>query len=550
MHSLRPLKNKMRLTDNQATKQTCRPVSEESKTRMSRPQTNEQLTLSQAYATFAYGTNAQTAETVALVESYYDRPWIMSESAYRRASAAVERVPRSCFERSYVTEVLGLDAPLLEGGDWPRDFEKRIIQEQLLMEGFFGDLLDSAKEKLMSAAEGIKKFGEEAWSVLKGFYLAVTEGKAASLAKELFKLAIKPIMTPLKGALEWLASKLPGFGMDKLASIAQKGLDLINKIKDKLGGVKGWKAVTLFSGVAIGLQWLWNEIGDWIEELLSKVGGSFTAAMNEQDDDAGAKEGLVNWLKESGKEMLSKIIGPELMKKISKLAAEVTVSGWWKAAKAVGKGAKLVVDAIGAATERFVSRDETRKRVAKDITGESVERGSKVKITKRQLANIIKEAQFGRFTGGAAPLDVPMRDSGPVPKDQLRKLADIFINDMGMSPEEVLSKPEFAEQGITDLKQIEESKMKITKRQLRRIIKEEKAKLIKEQRSPELTLPETQAVMSALQQLLNVVQEKAGSHRPDSARLNRYAVEMVEEIIRVAETNLYGVEGYMPPTGN
>ena len=92
--------------------------------------------------------------------------------------------------------------------------------------------------------------------------------------------------------------------------------------------------------------------------------------------------------------------------------------------------------------------------------------------------------------------------------------------------------------------------MKITKRQLKRIIKEEKAKLIKEQRSKGLTLPETQAVMSALQQLLSVVQEKAGSHRPDSARLNRYAVEMVEEIIEVAESNLYGIEGYMPPTGN
>lgn len=370
---------------------------------MSRAQTNTTPTLSETYAVMMYGTKrTEVAETIALIESYYDRPWIMSESAYRRASAAVERVPRSCFERSYVTEVLGLDAPLLEGGDWPRDFEKRIIQEQLLMEGFFGDLLDSAKEKLMSAAEGIKKFGEEAWSVLKGFYLAVTEGKAASLAKELFKLAIKPIMTPLNGALEWLASKLPDFGMDKLASIAQKGLDLINSIKDKLSDVKGWKAVTLFSGVAIGLQWLWNQIGDWIEELQSKVGGSFTAAMNEQDDAAGPKEALVNWLKESGKEMLSKIIGPELMKKISKLAAEVTVSGWWKAAKAIGKGAQLVVDAIGAATERFVSRDETRKRVAKDITGESVERGSRMKITKRQLMNIIKE-ELGRMQEGVDP---------------------------------------------------------------------------------------------------------------------------------------------------
>ncbi len=101
-----------------------------------------------------------------------------------------------------------------------------------------------------------------------------------------------------------------------------------------------------------------------------------------------------------------------------------------------------------------------------------------MKITKKQLIKMIKEAQFGRFTGGAAPLDVPMRDSGPVPKDQLRKLADIFMNDMGMSPEEVLEKPEFVEQGITDLKQLEESKMKITKRQLRKIIKEERERLL------------------------------------------------------------------------
>ena len=96
-----------------------------------------------------------------------------------------------------------------------------------------------------------------------------------------------------------------------------------------------------------------------------------------------------------------------------------------------------------------------------------------MKITKKQLRRIIKEAQWGNFTGGTAALDVPMRDSGPVPKDQLRKMADIFMNDMGMSPEEVLEKPEFVEQGITDLKQLEENKMKITKRQLRRIIREE-----------------------------------------------------------------------------
>jgi hypothetical protein len=103
-----------------------------------------------------------------------------------------------------------------------------------------------------------------------------------------------------------------------------------------------------------------------------------------------------------------------------------------------------------------------------------------MKITEKQLRRIIRETMWGGFTGGAAPLDEPMRDSGFIPKDQLRRLADIFINDMGMSPEEVLSKPEFAEQGITDLRQLEEGKMKITKSQLRQIIKEENQKLLNE----------------------------------------------------------------------
>ena len=97
-----------------------------------------------------------------------------------------------------------------------------------------------------------------------------------------------------------------------------------------------------------------------------------------------------------------------------------------------------------------------------------------MKITKRQLRRIIKEARFGMQMprGSQPPLDVPMRDSGLVPKDQLRKLADIFMKVMGMSADEVLQKPEFVEQGITDLLQLDERKMQITERQLRRIIEQ------------------------------------------------------------------------------
>ena len=96
-----------------------------------------------------------------------------------------------------------------------------------------------------------------------------------------------------------------------------------------------------------------------------------------------------------------------------------------------------------------------------------------MRITRRQFRRIIREAQWGRFTGGAAPLDEPSMEFGePLSKDQLRKMASIMVFDMGMTPDEVLQKPEFVEAGITDLTQLKESIMKITRRQLRRIIRE------------------------------------------------------------------------------
>ena len=67
----------------------------------------------------------------------------------------------------------------------------------------------------------------------------------------------------------------------------------------------------------------------------------------------------------------------------------------------------------------------------------------------------MEEAQWGRFTGGAAPLDEPARDSGQIPLEQLKKLFSIFI-EMGLSPEAILQKPEFAEAGITDPAQLQE----------------------------------------------------------------------------------------------
>ena len=280
------------------------------------------------------------------------------------------------FERSYVTDVLGIKLPLNESHPYSPVLQRRIIQEQLLLEGFFSDILDAAKEKLISAAEGIKKYGKEAWSVLSGFYLAIKEGAAKQLSGSIAKKGINKFLNPIYAALKWLAAKLPNWNMPKLAAVAEKGLDLLDKMRDKLNSVEGWKSVALYSGVAVGLQWLWNEIGDWVEELKEKVGGDFKAAMGlgEQDgdsEDASKLEKIKEWLKETAMEKLKDLVGSKFIEMVKSLASAVTVTGWWKVVKKIGSGAKLAVDALGAATERFVSRHNHQLKVESATMNES-----------------------------------------------------------------------------------------------------------------------------------------------------------------------------------
>ena len=71
----------------------------------------------------------------------------------------------------------------------------------------------------------------------------------------------------------------------------------------------------------------------------------------------------------------------------------------------------------------------------------------------------VKEAQWGSFTGGAAPLDPDPVDSGPVPLGQLKQLFDILV-DMGKPVEDILAMPEFVEVGVTSPEQLGESNVK------------------------------------------------------------------------------------------
>jgi len=59
-----------------------------------------------------------------------------------------------------------------------------------------------------------------------------------------------------------------------------------------------------------------------------------------------------------------------------------------------------------------------------------------MRVTKRQLRRIIREAQWGNFTGGAAPLDEPPMDSGPMTPEMQQRVFDILV-DSGSDPQEL-----------------------------------------------------------------------------------------------------------------
>jgi hypothetical protein len=287
------------------------------------------------------------------------------------------------FERSYITGVLGVHIPLNESYPYSHRLNEEILREQFLFEGFWGELLQKGKDKLLDAKEGIKKFGKEAWAILAAFYEVIKGGAGdiSSFTGSIAKKGINKFFKKIRETLKWMVAKLPEWDMPTFSDWAQKGLDALDAIQENVNGLDGWKRVIGFAGLAVGLQWLWQKVGGWIEEFKEKVG--------ELDPREKIKEEILGpikeWIKETAMEKL-KEVGGDVFKKIMTTLASVTsgVKPWWDAAVKVAGGAKLVIDALGAAASRFMTR--------KSATFGSTSEGRMMKVTKRQLRRIIREA--------------------------------------------------------------------------------------------------------------------------------------------------------------
>jgi len=73
-----------------------------------------------------------------------------------------------------------------------------------------------------------------------------------------------------------------------------------------------------------------------------------------------------------------------------------------------------------------------------------------MRITAKKLRRIIREAQWGRFTGGAAPLDEPPLDSGNMDPEQQQRVFDILVS-TGSDPKELKASGEYPDVIIQEM---------------------------------------------------------------------------------------------------
>ena len=257
------------------------------------------------------------------------------------------------FERhEYIEYVLGIKPLLNESGGlyYSSEIRKLIIEEQLLLEGFFGDLKDTTFEKAKQAGKAVTNFGKGVYNIgrtLKQIFNDST--KIVNWVKIVYKSSIKGKLNQIFGVLNTMIDKLPSLNMPTFAQWAQNTKNFLVGIQEKLMGkeMSGWKSALFTTSGALALNYLWNEVGDKITEAAKALGILATP------------EGIKDKMAEVKKMIEEKVVKPikeYMVEKLKSFLGEVvysTFAGWMSWATKAFNGVKFVVDVLGTAMQKM-----------------------------------------------------------------------------------------------------------------------------------------------------------------------------------------------------
>jgi len=257
----------------------------------------------------------------------------------------------------YITGVLGVPLPLDESGTptpLTEELRQQILHEQMLFEGFWDDAVQKVKQaggvigaRFLDAAEGIKSFGEEGWTIIQQLYRVATNPELIDTFAGAIWRYTKKKVSDLKKVLQQLAQKLGEWGMPTFGDMAMKALELLNKTIESLGSLAGWKKAIGYAGFALAFKWLWDKVADFIEpyrEWMEKIQNAGAAVMDE----------FKSWLQDTVKEKLTSFIETHFKGIVDKLTSvALGVKPWWDAAVKILGGVKFVIDVLRAPMKRF-----------------------------------------------------------------------------------------------------------------------------------------------------------------------------------------------------
>jgi len=312
------------------------------------------------------------------------------------------------FEHSYVTGVLGISVPLNESYPYSNRFCDLIIQEQLMLEGFFGDF-KKLGGKVKEFALGIRFIVEDPKRI-KDFVTQVL-----AVADEQFQKFQNWSEKTLE-LTKKLVSEYKVKAMQIVGELTQKLKDALEKLWNVVNKMDGWKRALFAIAAAVGVRYVWDQIkgsganeltqeerlaridaamgamrGDDVSESILYATPSLVAAMY----DTNTNERLDEFLK--GLKDKAKKAGSAIKDKASKVA-----SGAKDKAKDLGKKvAKKADEKIGASDTKEKFPPKTQKLIDEWVT---TFKKLGAKIGKNFMAGIAIQAIVGALSGGIGTL--------------------------------------------------------------------------------------------------------------------------------------------------
>ena len=250
-------------------------------------------------------------------------------------------VEKLIYNESYVRGVLGIDVPLNESYPYSYELQERILQEQLLLEGFFDDF---------------KKLGSDTKNAALALRYIMQDSSRLEQYMGLVKSDLESVYKPLAGFLEKIIESVEGLSTkvaNALKKVSEWAQGLLKKIKSfvesALAG-SGWKAAMAVSGALVAVGFIWTKLEGVAPKIVEKL-----SELSDSVSEVALPTGVYLFEGEESEEL-----DPD--SKVGK----VVIFAAFKALKALYGGSKVVFGFLGGPIEKFLSKIKNPKEEAEE----------------------------------------------------------------------------------------------------------------------------------------------------------------------------------------